>query len=102
MAVYTSFEWHVTPGREDEFVQAWMKFAQLTRRDVDPAAHAKLLRDSEDPSHFISVGEWRDLDTIEHWRQSMGFEVNIAKLESMTESMKVMTLDVAADTGSPA
>jgi len=101
MVVYTSWDWHVTPGREAEFVEAWSKFAQRSRRDVDPTVHATLLRDDSDASHFMSVGSWHDLDMLDHWRQSMGFETDMARLEGMCETMKFMTLKVAAHAGPP-
>ncbi len=34
MAVYTSGDWHVKPGREQEFVGAWRELAEWSRRLV--------------------------------------------------------------------
>ena len=57
MAVYSSGDWHVKPGREQEFVDAWRELAGWSTTEFTPG-WGKLLRNREDPAHFISVGEW--------------------------------------------
>jgi len=96
--VYTSGDWHVKPGREDEFVIAWHDFAQWTVDAIDSEGQGTLLRDAEDPSHYVSFGTWRDAETVERWRQSEDFRRKVSKIEDIVESMRIVTLDVASQT----
>ena len=56
MAIYTSGDWHAKPGHEQEFVDAWRELAGWSSDEFAPG-WGKLLRNKEDPTHFISVGE---------------------------------------------
>jgi len=97
MAVYTSGDWHVTPGKEAEFVRAWQSFAQQSVSD-DATSQGTLLRDNADPSHFISFGNWPDAQTVESWRSSSAFQENFAKLRALTESAQIKDYEIAAQT----
>jgi quinol monooxygenase YgiN len=98
MNVYTSGDWRVRPGREDEFVAAWHELAQWTVDNLDDTGQGTLLRDSEDPSHFLSFGSWRDAETVTRWRQTDGYRDSMAKIEGMTESMRIALYDIVAHT----
>jgi len=96
--IYTSGDWHVVPGQENDFVDAWHEFAQWSVEEIDHTVQATLLRDAEDSSHFVSFGNWPDDETIERWRESAGYREYISQLKGMTESMKIATLSVVAQT----
>jgi len=98
MAVYTSGDWHVIPGKEAEFVRAWQHFAQQSVSDVDATSQGTLLRDNADSSHFISFGNWPDAQTVESWRSSTAFQENFAKLKALTESAQIKNYEIAAQT----
>ncbi len=56
MAVYASGDWHVKPGREQDFVNAWRELAEWSTKEYGPKGWGKLLRDGEDLARFRSVG----------------------------------------------
>jgi len=99
MAVYTSGDWHVKPGRESEFVDAWRELAGWSTSEFTPKGWGKLLRDKEDTTHFISVGEWPDERAIEEWRANDGFKERIEKIRELLEEMNIRTLDLAVEVG---
>src|SRR3990172_6670508 len=97
MAVYTSGDWHAKPGREQEFVDAWQELANWSGAEHDVGGWAKLLRDKEDPTHFRSVAEWADDDTIQQWRASEGFKQRMAKIRELLDDMHIYAMDVVAE-----
>jgi quinol monooxygenase YgiN len=98
MAVYSSGDWHAKPGKEQEFVNAWREFAEWSRSEFDPS-WGKLLRDKEDPSHFVSVGEWPSENAIKEWRASEGFQQRVSKLRELVDEMRVSAYEPAAEVG---
>jgi quinol monooxygenase YgiN len=99
MAAYTSGEWHVKPGREQEFVNAWREMADWSGSEYDANGWAKLLRDKEDPTHFRSVGAWPDESVIEEWRASDGFKQRLAKIRELLDDLSIQSFDLAAEVG---
>ena len=96
MAVYSSGDWHVKPGHEQEFVDGWREFATWSRDEFTPA-WGKLLRNKDDPTHFVSIGEWPDDQAIEAWRASEGFKQRLGKLRELLDGVSVRALDLAAE-----
>ena len=65
---YVSTHWRVQNGREDEFVQMWREALTWTRESYGNALeHARLLRDDDDASHFVSFLEWANREVIDRW-----------------------------------
>jgi quinol monooxygenase YgiN len=99
MAVYTSGDWHVRPGREQEFVDAWRELAEWSTNEYGPDGWGKLFRDKEDPARFRSLGAWPDERVVEEWRASDGFKQRLAKIRELLEEMSIRTFDLAAEVG---
>lgn len=93
---YTYSVWQVKPGLEDEFVRRWTEFADWTALQ-GLAASAKLLRDLEDPSRFVSFGPWESLDTIRRWRHQPGFHERVVRLHEVLASFEPRTLELVVD-----
>ena len=99
MTVYTSGDWHVKPGREQEFVDAWQELAEWSTNEYGPDGWGKLFRDKEDPARFRSVGAWPDERVVEEWRASDGFKQRLAKIRELLEEMSIRTFDLATEVG---
>jgi heme-degrading monooxygenase HmoA len=95
--LYTSGSWRVKPGREDDFVAAWQEIAAWTAAEMPGAMWATLLRDQDDPSHFVSFGPWESEDAIDAWRASDGFRERVARIRELLESFEPMTGEAVAD-----
>lgn len=99
MSAYTSGSWRAKPGREQEFVEAWHDLAEWSTVNYDPAGWAKLLRDPEDPLHFVSVGEWHDQRTVDEARASDGFRERFDRIGDLADEMEIRNFDLATEIG---
>ena len=97
MEEYSSGEWLVKAGREEEFVQTWREFADAASQGPDD--WATLLRDRGNPRHFRSVGLWRDSEQAVAWRASDRFKSGMESLRELLESGGVELFDEATHVG---
>jgi len=97
--IYTSGDWMVKPGRDEEFIEAWHDLAEWTAAEMAPGAPATLLRDRDEPAHFRSFGPWDSDEQVAAWRQSEGFAVRIGRIRELLDRFESHTLDVVADVG---
>jgi len=65
--------WHVTEGKEQEFVQRWGEFLGWARETQESLVGASLIRNEQDHRHFISFSEWKDAGARGAWKNSEGF-----------------------------
>jgi heme-degrading monooxygenase HmoA len=68
---YTHSTWRVKPGLEDEFVRRWEDLAHWSALQ-GLTSRAKLLRDTDEPSRFVSFGPWESMDSVRRWRAAPG------------------------------
>jgi heme-degrading monooxygenase HmoA len=97
--IYTSGDWLVKEGKEDEFVEAWRELAAWTAGEMPGAGWARLLRDREEPRRFLSLGPWDSLESIEAWRGSEGFQSRVRRIRELLEDLRPRTLDAVAEAG---
>lgn len=97
--LYTSGDWYVKDGHEQAFVDAWSELAEWTIENVPGCTFAKLLRDEQDATHFVSFSPWRDEGAVEAWRAHPGFQERVGRLQQLLASFEARTLDVAAEVG---
>jgi quinol monooxygenase YgiN len=102
MAVYTSGDWYVKAGREEEFKDAWRELADWTGADINWRGWAKLMQDKEEMTHFRSIAEWPDQEMVDRWRASDGFQQRIAKIRELVTDMRIATLSVVFEVEAPA
>jgi quinol monooxygenase YgiN len=93
--VWSSGIWTVLPGRGDEFVAAWLGFAEWSR-STHGATRAWLLRDRAHADRFLSVGPWPSEAAIEAWRSDPGFKERIGRIRELLDDVAVSTLDPVA------
>src|SRR5262249_46256014 len=63
---FTHTTWQVKAGREAEFVERWLEWIQWSHRQ-GLRARARLLRDVENPSTFVSFGPWETVSAVRTW-----------------------------------
>jgi heme-degrading monooxygenase HmoA len=95
--IYTSGDWLVKPGREEEFIEAWHELAEWTAAEIAPGARAMLLHDRDEPALFRSLGPWDSDPQVAAWRQSEGFAARIGRIRELLDRFEAHTLDVVAD-----
>jgi heme-degrading monooxygenase HmoA len=93
--VYTLGIWTVKPGREGDFVRAWVEMGERTKSDF-PDATGTLLRDRSQPNRFISFGPWESLERVDQWRNSDAVKDGVGKMRELLDEFIPHTMDVAA------
>ena len=93
---YTQSTWRVKPGLEDEFVRRWEELADWSRLQ-GLTARAKLLRDTDDPSRFVSFGPWGSMDAVQRWRGALGFHERLAQLQEVLDDFDPRTLELVSE-----
>ncbi|HEY2937452.1 MAG TPA: antibiotic biosynthesis monooxygenase family protein [Gaiellaceae bacterium] len=93
---YSHSSWRVKPGLEDEFVRRWEELADWSALQ-GLKARAKLLRDTDDPSRFVSFGPWESVGAIRGWRGTPGFHERVARLQEVVEGFEPRTLELVSE-----
>jgi heme-degrading monooxygenase HmoA len=82
---FASGNWHVTKGKEQEFVERWTEFLGWTRATRPSLVEASLIRDESDPSHFVSFARFASAEERNAWKQSGGFMERFGACRALTE-----------------
>ena len=77
--IYTSGNWKPNPGSEEAFIEAWAQFAAWGS-GIAGAGTLRLLRDVDDPSRFVSFGDWATLDDARGWKTTAEFKEHMARV----------------------
>ena len=93
---FTHTTWRVKPGHEEEFVQRWREWVEWSHRQ-GLRAHARLLRDTESPSTFVSFGPWETMAAVRTWRAEPGYQERVARLQELVEHFEPRTLEEVAE-----
>jgi heme-degrading monooxygenase HmoA len=93
---YSSGNWVVTVGREKEFIQRWIEFLEWTRATAKGLTSAELIRDSEEPRHFVSFACWESSDAMKTWRSLPDFAGRLGAVRLLCEDFRGSTFTVVA------
>jgi heme-degrading monooxygenase HmoA len=78
---YTSGSWTVKPGEEEEFVAAWTEFVTWAS-EMPGSGTFDLVRDVDEPSHFMSFGLWESHDAQHAWKEQPDFPERIGRVRA--------------------
>ena len=67
---YSSGEWSVRAGSEDEFIRRWNAFIEWTLNNARGANSFVLVRSTEEPRKFLSLGSWESEEAQSAWRET--------------------------------
>jgi heme-degrading monooxygenase HmoA len=93
---FTHTTWQVKAGQEEEFVARWREWAEWSHRQ-GLRAHARLLRDVENPGTFVSFGPWETIAAVRTWRHEAGYHERVARLQELVERFEPRTLEQVAE-----
>jgi heme-degrading monooxygenase HmoA len=93
---FTHTTWQVKPGQEEEFVRRWTDWVEWSHRQ-GLRAQARLLRDVESPSTFISFGPWETIGAVRTWRGEPGYHERVARLQELVVAFEPRTLEQVAE-----
>lgn len=85
---FASGSWHVTQGKEEEFVERWTDFLRWTRKTQPALVTAGLIRDERDPRHFISFAEWEHPEARDAWKANREFGEQLAACRALCDTFR--------------
>ena len=85
---YTSGNWVVKQGQEEEFVRRWKEFAEWSAKNVPGSGDFYLIAETNNPRHFLSFGSWESPEAVSRWRQMPEFKDFIGKCKQLCENFQ--------------
>ena len=82
---YSSGEWLVREGSEQEFVEAWTNFIEWSLENAAGAESFVLVRSMEDPRKFLSLGAWESQEAQEAWREMPRMQVMLGQCRALCD-----------------
>ena len=93
---YSTSNWFVMAGSEEEFVSRWTALAEWVMNNVPGAKSAVLIRSTDDPRRFPSVVAWETQETRDAWRERFAMQELHERCLELCEEFEVRTYTLAA------
>src|SRR5262249_47410225 len=94
-SVVTSGTWKPTPGREQAFVEEWVRFADWA--SVQPGAgRLQLARDLHEDGRYVSFGDWASEEAVRSWKSSPEFKERMAQVLQHVGEFRPVELGLVA------
>jgi heme-degrading monooxygenase HmoA len=93
---YSSGEWLVQAGSEEEFIKRWTTFSESTLSNAPGAVSFVLVRSTEDPRRFLSLGAWENQEAQQAWRAMPQRQELLDQCRELCEEVKVRSYTLAA------
>jgi len=96
---YSSGEWLVRPGSEEEFIEAWTTFVEWSLDNAEGAESFVLVRSTEEPRKFLSLGAWESQQAQEAWREMPQMQVILGRCRALCDEYDTHRYTLAASRG---
>ncbi|MEX2210519.1 MAG: antibiotic biosynthesis monooxygenase family protein [Gaiellaceae bacterium] len=96
---YTSGDWIVKAGEEDAFVDEWTAFARWTLEHAPGGREFTLIRQANDPSHFVSFGAWESAEAVNEWRSSPEFSERLGRCRAHCDHFEAHDFGLSSRVG---
>jgi quinol monooxygenase YgiN len=96
---YSSGEWLVRAGSEEEFIERWNTFLEWTLNNAPGAVSFVLVRSTEDPRRFLSLGAWENEEAQDAWRQMPQMQELFSQCRELCEEFEAHGYTLAASPG---
>ena len=93
---YSSGEWLVRPGSEQEFIERWTSFIEWTLNEAEGAVSFVLVRSTEEPRKFLSLGAWESQAAQEAWREMPQMQVMLGRCRALCDEYDTHRYTLAA------
>jgi heme-degrading monooxygenase HmoA len=94
---YSSGEWLVSAGSEDEFIERWNTFIEWSLNNAPGAVSFVLVRSYEEPRKFLSLGAWESQDAQEAWRRMPRMQELLGRCRELCEEFESHLYTFASD-----
>jgi quinol monooxygenase YgiN len=96
---YSSGEWLVRAGSEEEFIERWTAFIEWSLDNAEGAESFVLVRSMEDPRKFHSLGAWESQQAQEAWREMPRMQVMLGHCRALCDEFDTHRYTLAASRG---
>jgi heme-degrading monooxygenase HmoA len=96
---YSSGEWLVREGSEEEFIERWTTFIEWTLTEAPGAESFVLVRSTEEPGRFLSLGEWESQQAQEAWREMPQMQEMLGHCRAVCDQFDTYQYTLAARLG---
>jgi quinol monooxygenase YgiN len=96
---YSSGEWLVRPGSEEEFIEAWTSFIEWSLENAAGAESFVLVRSMDEPRKFLSLGAWESQEAQEAWREMLRMQVILGQCRALCDEYDTHRYILAARRG---
>ncbi len=96
---YSSGNWLVREGSEEDFIERWTSFAQWSMNNAPGAESAVLVRSTDNPRRFLSLGAWENQEAQQAWRQMPEFSELLGQCRELCEEFEFHQYTLAASPG---
>jgi quinol monooxygenase YgiN len=93
---YSSGEWLVQPGSEEDFVSRWTTFIEWTLNNAPGAMSFVLVRSTEEPRRFLSLGAWENQEALGTWQQMPQMQELLGQCRELCEEFEFHPYTLAA------
>jgi quinol monooxygenase YgiN len=93
---YSSGEWKVRAGSEEEFVQRWTTLIEGSLENAPGAGSFVLVRSTEDPTKFLSLGSWESQEAQQAWREMPRIQELLDQCRELCEEFDTHSHTLAA------
>lgn len=93
---YSSGEWLVQAGSEEDFVERWTTFTQWSLNGAPGAVSFVLVRSTEDPRKFLSLGAWENQEAQDAWRAMPQMQELLSQCRELCEKFVFHPYTLAA------
>ena|SRR5215210_394212 len=93
---YSSGEWLVRAGSEEEFVDRWNAFIEWTADNAAGAESFVLVRSTEEPRRFLSLGAWESQEAQDAWREMPRMQELLGRCRQLCEEFGSHSYALAA------
>ena len=97
---YSSGRWLVQAGSEEEFVSRWTTFIEWSLNNAPGAESFVLVRSTENPRRFLSLGAWENQGALEAWQQMPRMQELLGQCRQLCEEFEFHPYTQAASLGS--
>jgi len=96
---YSSGEWSVRAGSEEEFINRWTTFIEWSLDNAPGAESFVLVRSTEEPREFLSLGAWESQEAQEAWRKMPRMQELLGQCRPLCEEFESHPYTLAASLG---
>jgi heme-degrading monooxygenase HmoA len=96
---YSSGEWLVREGSEEEFIETWTTFIEWSLDNAPGAESFVLVRSTEEPRKFLSLGAWESQQAQEAWREMPQMQVMLGHCRALCDEYDTHRYTLAASRG---